>query len=354
MRGVFAAATAFRFASPSPSHRGKESRSPRGANVRNILGGIAIAIAALGLAAPAPAAAQGFPSRTVRWIVPFPAGGATDALARLMAERLAGNWKQAVIVENRPGANTAIGTDAVAKSAPDGHVLGMVTVSHIINPLLGANLPYDTLRDLAGVMQLTQFHMALYAHRSVPASTPAELVALAKNDPGKIQYGSATTASYLAMEMLNLMGGMKMDYIPYKGSAPALSDLLAGRLSLLIDPVLAGTLQHVKDGKIKIIGTMGTQRAELTPDSPLMGDAVPGFLFIGMFGLVAQGRTPPELVRRIRDDIVAVMRLPEVSTRIREIGQEPVGSTPEEYNALIHSEMKRWEPVIKATGARLN
>jgi tripartite-type tricarboxylate transporter receptor subunit TctC len=229
----------------------------------------------------------------------------------------------------------------------------MVTVSHIINPLLGANLPYDTLKDLTGVTQLTEFHMALYAHRSVAAVTPAQLVALAKKDPGKLQYGSATTASYLGMEMMNMMAGMKMEYIPYKGSAPALSDLLAGRLALMIDPVLDSTLQHVKEGKIKIIGTMGKRRAELTPDAPLMGDAVPGFTFTAMFGLVAQGGTAPELARRIRDDVVAVMKLPEVGARIRQIGQEPVGSTPEEYNALIRAEMKRWEPVVKATGAKL-
>ncbi len=316
-------------------------------SVRSVLVALFCALAAM------PAGAQSFPSKVVHWVVPFPAGGATDALARLMADRLAAKWKYPVIVDNRAGANTSIGTDAVAKSAPDGHVLGMVTVSHIINPLLGANLPYDTLKDLTGVTELTEFHMALYAHRAVPADTPAQLVTLARKEAGKLQYGSATTASYLGMELMNMMGGMKMEYIPYKGSAPALSDLLAGRLALMIDPVLDSTLQHVKEGKIKIIGTMGTRRAELTPDSPLMADAVPGFTFTGMFGLIARGGTPSELVLRIRDDVVAVMKLPEVGARIRQIGQEPVGSTPEEYNALIRAEMIRWEPVVKATGAKL-
>lgn len=300
------------------------------------------------------AQAQGFPSKTVRWIVPFPPGGATDALARLMADKLSASWKQPVIVENKPGANTAIGTNEVAKSAPDGHVLGMVTISHIVNPLLGANLPYDTLKDLTGVTELTRFHMALYAHPSLPASTPAELVALAKKDPGKLTYGSATTASYLGMELLNMMGGMKMEYIPYKGSAQVLADVLTGRVPLMIDPVLEGTLAHVKLGKLKMIGTLGTRRSALAPEVPLLQDAVPGYSFQGMFGLIAQGATPAGLVRRIRDDVVAAMQLPEVAARIRQIGQEPAGTMPEEFNALIRSEMRKWDPVVKATGAKIN
>lgn len=301
-----------------------------------------------------PAIAQNFPSKTVRWIVPFPPGGATDALARPIADRLSALWKVPVVIENKPGANTAIGTDTVAKSAPDGHVLGMVTMSHIMNPLLGASLPYDTLRDLVGVTQMTELHMALYASRDFPASTPAELIALARKQPGKIQYGSATTAAYLGMEMMNSMAGMKMEYIPYKGSAPAITDTMAGRLQLIIDPVLNSTVALVRDGRLKLIGTMGTRRSSLTPDTPLIGDAVPGFVYSSNFGLIAQGGTPPELVRRISSDVVAAIRQPDISARIRELGQEPSGMTSDEYNAFIRSEMKRWEPIIKATGAKID
>jgi len=322
--------------------------------MKNVCRLLSIAFAALAALCTNPAFAQNFPAKPVRWIVPFPPGGATDALARPIADRLSARWNVPVVIENKPGGNTAIGTDVVAKSAPDGHVLGMVTMSHIMNPLLGANLPYDTLKDLAGVTQMTEVHMALYAPRDFPANTPAELVALAKRQPGKLQYGSATTASYLGMEMMNMMAGMKMEYIPYKGSAPAIADTLAGRLQLLIDPVLNSTLSQVKEGRIKVIGTMGTRRAELTPDTPLIGDAIPGFMFSSNFGLIAQGATPPELVRRIHDDVVAVIKLPEISARIRELGQEPSGSTVEQYNAFIRSEMKRWEPVVKATGAKLD
>jgi tripartite-type tricarboxylate transporter receptor subunit TctC len=301
-----------------------------------------------------PAQAQNFPSKTVRWIVPFPPGGATDALARPVTDRLSAMWKVPVVIENKPGANTAIGTDTVAKSAPDGHVLGMVTLSHFMNPVLGAKLPYDTLKDLVGVTQLTELHMAIYAAKDLPANTPAELIELAKKQPGKLQYGSATTAAYLGMELLNMMAGTKMEYIPYKGSAPAITDTVAGRIQLIIDPVLNSTLGLVKDGRLKIIGTLGSRRAGLTPDAPLFGDTVPGFVFSSNFGLIAQGATPPDVLRRINNDVVAVVRHPEIAARIRELGQEPLGSSMEQYNAYIRNEMQRWAPVVKATGAKLD
>ena len=295
-----------------------------------------------------------FPSKPVRLIVPFPPGGATDALARLMAEKLGQRWKQTVLVENRPGANTVIGTDVVAKSAPDGHVLGIVTGSHIINPLLLSKLPYDTQKDLTGVTMLTRFHLALYAHPAFAPNTPAELIALARQNPGKITYASATTQSYLAMELLNLMAGTKMDYVAYKGSAQAINDLLGGHINLLVDPVLQSTLQHVQSGKMKIIGTLGAVPAEATPEIPVAASAVPGYEFAGIFCLVINAGTPPELIRRIRNDFAAVMNLPEVAERIRSIGQESVASTPEEYNAYMLEETRKWTPVVKATGARLD
>ena len=312
--------------------------------------------AALYAATPAVAQAQSpnFPSHLVRLIVPFPPGGATDTLARHIAEKLSVRWKQPVVIENKPGANTMLGTDAVAKAPPDGHTLGIVTGSHITNPLLFSKTPYDTLKDLTGVMLLTRFHMALYATPSFPASTPAELIALAKKDPGLVAYASATTQSYLGMELMNTMAGTKMQYVPYKGSSQALADLLGGHVQLMIDPVLQSTLDHVKAGKLKLIGTLGTRPSELTPGVPVVATAVTGYEFSGAFGLVVAGATPPLLVRRIRDDFVAVLNMPDVAQRVRDIGQEAVGSTPEEYNAYILAEMKKWAPVVKTTGAKLD
>ena len=299
------------------------------------------------------AMAADFPTKTVRLVVPFPPGGATDALARLMAEKLSDKWKQPVIVENKPGANTAIGTDVVAKSAPDGHVLGIVTGSHVTNPLLGAKLPYDTLKDLTGVMMLTRFHMGIYAHPSVPANTPAELIELAKKKP-PLAYAAATTQSYLGMSLLNMMTKTSMEYVAYKGSAQAINDVLGGHIKLMIDPVLHSTLQHVQAGKLKLIGTLSTKPADLTPNTPAFGRLVSGYDFSGVFGLVARGGTPSALVRQIRNDFASVMQMPEVAERIRSIGQEAITSTPEEYNAYILDEMKKWAPVVQATGAKID
>ena len=299
------------------------------------------------------AVAADYPSKTVRLVVPFPPGGATDALARLIAEKLSEKWKQPVVVDNKPGGNTAIGTDVVAKSAPDGHVVGMVTGSHVTNPLLGAKLPYDTLKDLTGVMMLTRFHMGIYAHPSLPANTPAELIELAKQKP-PLAYASATTQSYLGMSLLNMMTKTSMEYVAYKGSAQAMNDVLGGHIKLMIDPVLHSTLQHVQSGKLKLIGTLSTKPADLTPNTPAFGKSVPGYDFSGVFGLVARGGTPPALVRQIRNDVASVMQLPEVAERIRSIGQESIASTPEEYNQYILDEMKKWAPVVQATGAKLD
>lgn len=313
---------------------------------------------ALALAALAPFAASAqpadFPTRPVRIVVPFPPGGATDALARQIAEKLSQQWKQPVVVENKPGANTMLGTDVVAKGPADGHTLGIVTGSHVINPLLTSKMPYDTLKDLTGVMLLTGFQMALYAHPSFPASNPAELVALAKKEPGKVAYASATTQTYLAMERLNAMAGTKMQYVPYKGSAQALTDLLGGHTQLMVDPVLQSTVDHAKSGKLKIIAVLGTQPSPLTPGVPLISTAVPGYEFSGAFGLVARAGTPPALIKRIRDDFAAVLRQPDVAQRVRDIGQETIASTPEDYNAYILAETRKWEPVVKATGAKLD
>jgi tripartite-type tricarboxylate transporter receptor subunit TctC len=318
---------------------------------RSLLAVATLAAALLPLAA---GAQEAFPSRTVRIVVPFPPGGATDALARQIAEKLSQQWKQPVVVENKPGANTMLGTDVVAKAPPDGHTLGIVTGSHVINPLLTSKMPYDTLKDLTGVMLLTSFQMALYAHPSFPANNPAELVALAKKDPGKVSYGSATTQSYLGMEMLNARAGMKMQYVPYKGSAQALTDVIGGHTPLMIDPVLQSTVDHSKTGKLKIIALLGSQPSALTPGVPLMSTAVPGYDYSGAFGLVARAGTPPALIRRIRDDFANVLKQPDVAARVRDIGQETIASTPEEYNAYILAEMKKWEPIIKATGAKLD
>jgi tripartite-type tricarboxylate transporter receptor subunit TctC len=316
--------------------------------------GAAALLACAASVLPPAAGAQDFPVKPVRLVVPFPPGGATDTLARQMADQLSRKWGQPVVIENKPGGNTMLGTDVVAKSAPDGHTLGIVTGSHVTNPLLASSMPYDTLKDLTGVMLLTRFHMAVYAHPSFPANSIGELVALARKSPGQVSYAYATTQTLLGMELFNSMAGTKMQNVPYKGSAQALADLLGGHIQLLVDPLLQTSVDHAKNGKLKVIGTLGATPSALTPGVSLPAGAVPGYEFSGAFGLVARAGTPAPLVRRIRDDFAAVMQQPEVAQRIRDIGQETIASTPEEYNAYIRSEMKKWEPVVKATGAKLN
>lgn len=314
--------------------------------------GLTAATVSLCALALSPAGAQPrYPTQPVRLVVPFPPGGPTDALARLIGEKLSARWKQTVVIENKPGANTTLGTDVVAKSAPDGHTLGIVTGSHVINPLLTSKLPYDTQKDLTGVMLLTGFHMALWAHPSLPAGNPAELLALARRE--KVSYASATTQSYLAMELLNSMAKVRMEYVPYKGSAQAMNDLMGGHVQLMIDPVSHTLLEQARAGKIKLIGTLGARPAELAPNAPSFATTVPGYDFSGAFGLVARAGTPPELVRFIRDEFASVMKLPEVTERISSIGQEPLMSTPEDYNAYIGRETTKWAPVVKSTGATL-
>ena len=299
-------------------------------------------------------AESSYPQKMVRIIVPFPPGGSTDALARHIAEKLSSRWKQSVIIENKPGANTILGTDVVAKSAPDGHTLGIVAGSHCINPFLSSKLPYDTLKDLTGVTMLTSFQMALYAAPDFPANNPAELIALARKQNGKLAYGSATTQSYLAMELLNHMAQTQMQYVPYKGSAQTISDLLGGHVQLLIDPIAQGSVEFARQGKLKIIATLGSKPSDLAPTAPTMDSAVPGYEFSGVFGVIARHGTPTALLQYIRDEIATVLKLPDVAERIKTIGQEPVGSTPAQYNQYILAEMRKWEPVIKATGARID
>ena len=298
-------------------------------------------------------AAQAFPSKPIRLVVPFPPGGPTDAFARLLANRLQDTWKLPVIVESKPGAGTVVGTDFVAKAAPDGHTLGMVTMAHVINPSLRKNLPYDSLKDIANVTQLSLLHLLVAAHPSLEANTPAELIALAKKRPGKITFGSAGsgTSSHLGGELLNSMAGVQLMHVPYKGSAPAQNDLLGGRIDLIVDPMQPALAQYAKAGKIRNIGLMGAARTPLAPEIPVFAEVVPGFDAVGMFGLITAGGTPRDVVQRIYSDVAAVIRTPEMTERMLQFGMDPVASTPEVFDAFVRKEMAKWAPVVKSTGA---
>lgn len=316
------------------------------------------ALGALGALSHVPGAfaqERNWPDRTVRLIVPFPPGGPTDTLARLVADKLQGIWNRSVIVDYKPGAGTVIGTDYVAKAAPDGYTLGVVIGAHTINPSLRSNLPYDTVRDLAGVSHVINSHYALFAHPSFGPDTVEQLIDYARKNPGKLSYATpgAGTGTHLAGELLNSMAGIDMLHIPYKGSAPALQDVIGGRVPLLFD-ILYSAMPFVEEGRLKVIGVASTERVATYPQLPAIAETVPGFSGVSIQGIVAPAGTPKPVLDRISADIAQVVHQPDVVERMAALGMEPVGSTPEEYDALIRSEIAKWGAIIRERNIHLD
>jgi tripartite-type tricarboxylate transporter receptor subunit TctC len=288
-------------------------------------------------------------------MVPFPPGGATDIIARLLAAKMQEVWGQPVVIESKPGAGTVVGTDYVAKSAPDGHTLGMVVTAHVINPSLRPNMPYDTVRDLAGITQVSVQHLVMAAHPSLPANNIAELVALAKKDPGKLSYATpgSGTAMHLSVELLKTTAGIDIVHVPYKGGAPAQQDVMSGRVPILMD-VLYAAQPLIKSGRIKVLALLSPQRAPESPEYPIVAEAVPGVSALSIVGVVAPAATPRELVRRISADIARAVKSSDLTDRMKQQGMEPVGSTPEQFDALIRNEIEKWAKVVKLSGAKVD
>jgi tripartite-type tricarboxylate transporter receptor subunit TctC len=283
-------------------------------------------------------------------IVPFPPGGATDIIGRLLAGKMQEVWGQPVIVENRPGAGTVVGTDLVAKSAPDGHTLGVVVTAHVINPSLRQNMPYDTVKDLAGVSHVSVQHLVMAAHPSVEANNIAELIALAKKNPGKLSYATpgSGTAMHLAVELLKTQAGIDLVHVPYKGGAPAQQDVMGGRVPILLD-VLYAAQPLINSGKIKVIALLSPHRVS---NLPVVAEVVPGVSALSIVGLVAAGGTPRDLVQRISADIAKAVKASDLTERMLQLGMEPVGSTPEQFDALIRAEIEKWARVVRLSGAK--
>jgi tripartite-type tricarboxylate transporter receptor subunit TctC len=313
---------------------------------------------ALGVAAllvPLAAAAQAYPVRPVRLMVPFPPGGATDIVGRLLAGKMQEVWGQPVVIENKPGAGTVVGTDYVAKSAPDGYTLGTVVTAYLINPSLRANLPYDTLKDFAGVTQVSVQHLVMAAHPSLAANNIPELIALAKKNPGKLAYATpgSGTAMHLSMEMLKTAAGIDIVHVPYKGGVPAQQDVTAGHVPILMD-VLYAVQPLIKSGKIKVLALLSPRRAPDSPEYPAVAETVPGVSALSLVGIVAPAATPRDLVHRISADMARAIRSSDLTERMKQQGMEPVGSTPEEFDALIRSEIEKWARVVKLSGAQVD
>ncbi|MDM0008805.1 tripartite tricarboxylate transporter substrate binding protein [Variovorax sp. J22G73] len=307
---------------------------------------------------PLAAAAQAsdFPTKAIRIVVPFPPGGATDAAARLVAVKMAEHWGQPVLVDNRAGAGGNVGSDLVAKSPADGYTLVMgVTGSHAINTSLYTKMPYDPVADFVAISQVAVVPNVLVVHPSVPAKNLAELIALAKKEPGKLNYASLGngTAAHLGMEMLKSEAGVDITHVPYKGSAPAVSDLLAGQVQMMVDG-LPSALPHVKAGKLRAIALTSLHRAPSLPDLPTIAETYPGFYADAWSGLFAPKGTPQPVVDKLSAEVQRILKLPEVRDKLAALGAEPVGSTQKEFTAHVKKEIDKWAKVVKTSGAKVD
>jgi tripartite-type tricarboxylate transporter receptor subunit TctC len=307
---------------------------------------------------PLVAAAQAgdFPNRAIRIVVPFPPGGATDAAARLVAVKMGEHWGQPVVVDNRAGAGGNVGSDLVAKAPADGYTLVMgVTGSHAINTSLYSRMPYDPVADFVAISQVAVVPNVLVVHPSVPAKTLAELVALAKKEPGKLNYASLGngTAAHLGMEMLKSEAGVDITHVPYKGSAPAVSDLLAGQVQMMVDG-LPSALPHVKAGKLRAIALTSLRRAPSLAELPTIAETYPGFYADAWSGLFAPRGTPQPVVDKLSAEVQRILRLPDVREKLTALGAEPVGSTQAEFTAHVKREIEKWAKVVKTSGAKVD
>jgi tripartite-type tricarboxylate transporter receptor subunit TctC len=312
---------------------------------------------ATGTAARAQNAAETFPNRPVRFVVPFPPGQAADIFARLMADELSRRWPQRVVVENRAGGAGSVGMEAAARSEPDGHTLCIGTSGTLgINPSVQPRLPYDAERDFAPVTNIFTVPLVVVAHPSFEGKDLAGLIAAARARPGELPYASAgpATAQHMTGEMFAYRLGLKMSHVPYRGSGPAMSDLVAGNVPVMFDS-LASALPHVQAGRIRPLAVTSRARVPQLPEVPTVAEAaVPGFEAAGWSGIVAPAGTPPAILRRINADAVAVLRDPAVAARMMEMGGFPAPGTPAEFGAFIRAEIAKWREVAQAAQVRLD
>lgn len=312
-----------------------------------------IALAAL----PNIAAAQAFPNKQIRIVVPFPPGGATDILARAVAQDLQKGFGQSALVENRPGAGGNLGADLVAKSPGDGYTLLMGTVgTHGINVALYSKMPYDAVKDFAPITLVALVPNVLVVHPSLPVKSVRDLIDLAKREPGKLNYASSGngTSIHLSAELFKSMAGVSLLHIPYKGSSPALADLVGGQVGLMFDN-LPSALPFIRAGKLRAVAVTSSKRAPVLPELPTIAEAgLPGYEASSWFGILAPASTPRDVVGKLHDAIVKGLATPETSERLASQGAEQVGNTPEQFAVFIREEIDKWGKVVKAAGAKVD
>jgi tripartite-type tricarboxylate transporter receptor subunit TctC len=320
-------------------------------------GFLAVGAAALAVGGKV-ARAQDYPAKPVRIVVPFTPAGTTDIQARIVAQHLSEALKQSFVVDNRPGAAGNLGSELVAKAAPDGYTLLMCTVStHGINPALyGAKIPYDAVKDFAPVSLVSTVPNMLVVNPSVPAKSVQELIAYAKKNPGKLNFASSGsgTSIHLSGELFKTMTGIDMVHVPYKGSAPALTDLMGGQVDLMFDN-MPSSIEFVRAGKLRALAVTTARRSPALPDVPTVAESgVPGYEATAWFGVMAPGGTPKPIVDRLSAEIQTMVKKPEVRAKLAEQGAEPVGDTPDEFRTFVVAELDKWAKVVKAAGAKVD
>jgi tripartite-type tricarboxylate transporter receptor subunit TctC len=310
----------------------------------------------LGMLIPVGAAAQSFPIKPVRLIMPLPAGSETDVFARVLAKQLSDGWGQQVLVENRPGAGTTIATEVVAKSTADGYTMMHAITPHGVNPTLYARLPYDTLRDLSCITHVGNLYGLLAAHPSFPAKNVKELVAMAKRLPGQITYatGGSGTANHIATEALRTATGINIVHIPYKGTSLAVLDVLPGRVALL-GTILPEAMPYIQSGRLRPIVITSPKRAPSLPDIATVTESVPAYkVGAGFWLLITRAGTPPAVMSKLNADVLKALQSAEVRKRLASADIEYVGSTPEQCDAFVREQVAVWGALVKTSGARVD
>ena len=319
---------------------------------------VAALIVACAVTANTPAlAADPYPSRAIRLIVPYSPGGSTDILARILGQKMTEAWSEQVIIDNRPGGGGNIGSALVAKANPDGHTLLMATNgTHAINVSMYSKMPYDAVKDFAPISLVAQVPLLLVTHPSVPAKSVSELVAYAKSRPGQVTFGSASAGSsgHLAGEMLNTYAGLKAQHVPYKGDGPALIDLIGGQITYVF-PNMPAAVQHVRGGKLRSYAVTTPKRSPAMPEVPTMIESgVAGFEVIPWYGLMTAAGTPASTVAKLNAEVDRALGLPDVKERLASLGAEGLGGPPERFSRQIASDIAKYAKVVKESGARID
>ena len=318
----------------------------------------AICLIAMGFSAIASigsAAAADYPTRPVRWVVGYPPGGATDIIARLIGQRLSERLGQQFVIENKPGAGNNIGTEAVINAEPDGYTVLLVNPANYINASLYGNLKFNFIRDIAPVASFNRVPNVMTVAKDVPAKTVAEFIAYVKANPGKVNMASSGngTSVHLSGEMFMAMSGTKMQHVPYRGAAPAITDMLGGQVQVIFDN-MPSIIQHIRAGSLRALGVTTAARSPLLPDVATVAETVPGYEASALFGMGVPKNTPKEIIAKLNQEINAVLAEPAIKAKLIDLGGEPLIGPPEAFGAMIVAETEKWEKVVKSAGVHVD